>query len=126
MFGSPTAYIVENRTRPIKPLLIVSALLLGGSGVAVPMFGDPVDRPDVSKIARVLSMDSAVNFAVRSQHPSAGVPVTDCLDVIKLSDTTLPERMAVTQQAVKPGTAATCQLMTSGGVRAEFVVHGVL
>lgn len=124
---------VVNKLRPnfCRAIALGGVLVLGVSGFAVPVFSRSDDGTErLSELARVLSTDSAVNFAVRTQQPSDGQSLGNCMDILRIASveddvSAQVGEYAVSNKPVAAGTAVTCQLLGARGASAEFVVHGI-
>ena len=112
-------------TVEIVMLLVALAIM---ASTAIPGFVDNqshTTRVDVEGIARSLGSASAINYAVRSIRSGNGRAVTNCQDVAKTLEGSLPSGYTIAETPIVPGVKQKCTVTHRNGESADFIGHGI-
>ena len=120
MFQQKGLGIVE-----VVMILVVLAILASS---AIPSFvSDKTSsrQAAVDGVAGSLSSASAINFTVRSIRQTSGIPVSNCMDVVKALEGSLDDDYMINAAPVPVGKRVECRVVHKKGEWATFVAQGI-
>jgi competence protein ComGC len=96
--------------------------------IAIPKLtslSNTAEQAATTAVASALTAVNANNYGIRSMNKNAGMRISNCTDVIKLLQGTLPKNYSVKAAAVTRGDSVVCTINGPSNTKATFTASGI-
>ena len=118
-----------NKTNGAVNIVMIMVALAIIATIAIPGYVDSKSKSNntlaVEGIADVLGSASAINYAVRNIRRDHGVPIKNCVDVVKALEGPLDAKFTIYSASINSGTKTMCTVTDDSGNKATFVAQGI-